>query len=223
VCRFLDGKYDELKEYSIALDVFGREPTFDPKIDPIVRVEACRLRNRLNAYQQREARDDCLAIELSKRGYEPIIRTLIGRHREPTIAVLPFFDLSGNRGSDALIDALTEELIDLLTEVPGIKVSPRVAVLSFKRTIAGIQAIGDQLKAELLIEGSVRQIGTRIVVRARLVDVGAGLTQRLASYDHPLKSFPAMIEEIAQSIIAKLRLQFPDRVCDATEEFIDTA
>jgi hypothetical protein len=94
VCRFLEGKNGDLKEYSIALDVFGRQASFDPKIDPIVRVEACRLRSRLNEYQDKEAKDDSLVIELSKRGYVPII----GSYPKSAISVRRA--VAGERSSD---------------------------------------------------------------------------------------------------------------------------
>jgi serine/threonine-protein kinase len=234
VCRFLEGKNGDLKEYSIALDVFGRQPSFDPKIDPIVRVEACRLRSRLNEYQNKEAKDDSLVIELSKRGYVPIIRRVITKRHEPTLAVLPFFDLNNTTESDALVDGLTEELIDILTDVAGVRVCPRIAVFPFKGSGAGVQVIGRELKAELLIEGSIRQMGQRILVRTRLVNVSVGLTERLAVYEGQVKNFPTMVEEIAQSIVAELKQQFlhqqsvavqmtPVTDADALEEDVDTA
>jgi hypothetical protein len=67
----LDGRAGEIKEYVIGVDVLGRSPSFDPKTDPIVRVEAGRLRARLNLFYQSEATRDAVLISLPKGGYVP--------------------------------------------------------------------------------------------------------------------------------------------------------
>ena len=82
MCRFLRftvettlaGKAEELKEYSIALSVFDREPDFDPRADPVVRSEARRLRSKLTSYYANEGAQDELVIELPKGGYVPQFR-----------------------------------------------------------------------------------------------------------------------------------------------------
>ncbi len=70
--RHLDGKNDELKETLIAIEVFGRKPDYDPKLDSIVRTEAIRLRARLAEYYTGEGRGDPIVIELPKGGYLPV-------------------------------------------------------------------------------------------------------------------------------------------------------
>src|SRR6476660_1506174 len=67
----LDGKDHELKESVIAVEVFGRRPDFDSRLDPVVRTEAVRLRSRLSDYYLRDGRADPLVIELPKGGYIP--------------------------------------------------------------------------------------------------------------------------------------------------------
>lgn len=92
MCRFLrfvvdatlSGKADELKEYSIAVGVFDREPDFDPRTDPVVRSEARRLRSKLASYYATEGMQDDLAIELPKGGYVPEFR-----QRSVTTVILP--------------------------------------------------------------------------------------------------------------------------------------
>ena len=74
VLETLEGRGDQMKEYSIAIEVFGREESFDPRLDPIVRVEATKLRSRLATYYSVEGRQDPLRIELPKRGYVPVFR-----------------------------------------------------------------------------------------------------------------------------------------------------
>src|SRR5436309_6176210 len=70
----LDGKDHELKESVIAVEVFGRRPDFDSRLDPVVRTEAVRLRARLSEYYIKEGKADALVIELPKGGYVPLFR-----------------------------------------------------------------------------------------------------------------------------------------------------
>src|SRR5215213_1042236 len=94
------GRGGDLKEYVIGVQVFGKEPSFDPRTDPIVRVQARRLRTRLARYYRDEGNTDELIIDLPKGGYAPVFRVrdepfntkrsltaaLVGRN---TVAVLP--------------------------------------------------------------------------------------------------------------------------------------
>jgi adenylate cyclase len=72
--RHLEGKDNELKESVIGVEVFGREPGYDPKLDAIVRTEAVRLRARLDKYYATEGSANPLIIELPKGGYKPVFR-----------------------------------------------------------------------------------------------------------------------------------------------------
>jgi TolB-like protein/Flp pilus assembly protein TadD len=74
----LGGNGDHIKEYCIATEVFGRKESFDPRLDPVVRVEATKLRSRLATYYENEGRLDPLRIELPKRGYVPTFRESSG-------------------------------------------------------------------------------------------------------------------------------------------------
>jgi hypothetical protein len=105
VLETVAGHGDQLKEYVIGVQVFDKESSFDPRADPIVRVQARRLRARLVRYYKEEGGADALVIELPKGGYAPVFK-----HRDPgatarrsigatfagqnTIAVLPFSDHS---------------------------------------------------------------------------------------------------------------------------------
>src|SRR5579862_4311287 len=72
----LQGRGEQLKEYPVGVDVFGRDASFDPRIDPIVRVQARRLRARLAQYYAEEGRNDPMMIELPKGGYAPKFRSV---------------------------------------------------------------------------------------------------------------------------------------------------
>ena len=98
------GRGDRLKEYVIGVEVFAKEASFDPRTDPIVRVQARRLRERLARYYRDEGAADSLLIELPKGGYAPVFkqveapppkRTVAGvLASRNTISVLPFRDFS---------------------------------------------------------------------------------------------------------------------------------
>src|SRR5205085_5079119 len=96
VQRTLDGRGDELKEYLIGVEVFDRKPSYDPRIDPIVRVEARRLRAKLKAYYESDGSSDELVIDLPKGAYTPKFRPRAAvaepapQPRPGAIAVLPF-------------------------------------------------------------------------------------------------------------------------------------
>src|ERR1041385_2828592 len=77
----LAGRSDQLKEYVIGVQVFGKEESFDPRTDPIVRVQARRLRARLVRYYRENGQSDEIVIELPKGGYAPVFK-----HRSPNVA-----------------------------------------------------------------------------------------------------------------------------------------
>src|SRR5215467_7389470 len=72
--RQLEGRDQELKESLIAIEVFGRQPGYDSKQDPVVRTEASRLRARLSEYYLADGKSDSIIIELPKGGYVPVLR-----------------------------------------------------------------------------------------------------------------------------------------------------
>ena len=124
----LAGNEGRLKGYTIALEVFDRPEDFDPQTDTIVRVQAVQLRRRLDLYYADEGRDDPLRISIPKGTYAPLFqlqldpeapRDLDREHQpeepavraKPSIAVLPFQNLSGNTDDQYFADGLTEETI----------------------------------------------------------------------------------------------------------------
>src|SRR5580704_10571856 len=72
--RALRGESEQLKEYVLGVEVFDRRPSYDPRVDPIVRVEARRLRSKLESYYDSEGRGDELIIEFPKGTYAPVFR-----------------------------------------------------------------------------------------------------------------------------------------------------
>jgi len=124
----LAGRADELKEYLIGVEVFDREPSYDPRVDPIVRVEARRLRSKLQRYYESHGASDDLIIELPKGRYAAVFRSKAAdqqppeKSRDATVAVLSFSNLSPEPDTESFGDGLTDELIHRLTKVDGLMV-----------------------------------------------------------------------------------------------------
>src|SRR5204863_2883703 len=97
-----------------------------------------------------------------------------GRERTPTIAVLPFVDMSIAKDQEYFSDGLTEELIDALARVPGLHVAARTSSYAFKGKQQDIREIGARLKVGMVLEGSVRQTGQRLRITAQLNSVEDG-------------------------------------------------
>ncbi|MDQ2945748.1 MAG: hypothetical protein M3Y27_07370, partial [Acidobacteriota bacterium] len=138
VQRATQGQTDQLKEYSLALSVFDKRDSFDPRVDPIVRVEAGRLRARLKHYYETEGRKDPLLIDVPKGCYVPrfashehtpeVQNAEVRALAQPvvyspnSIAVLPFADHSPDHDQEYFCDGMTEELINALTKLRELRV-----------------------------------------------------------------------------------------------------
>src|SRR6187431_116577 len=128
VTESVEGRGSELKEYVIGVQVFGKETSFDPRTDPIVRVQARRLRARLARYYREEGQNVDLIIELPKGGYVPIFKrrdtnlsprrsigaALVSRN---TVAVLPFADHSAGGELQYFSKGLRQEIIHRLAKL----------------------------------------------------------------------------------------------------------
>jgi hypothetical protein len=119
VDRTLAGQADELKEYVIGVEVFDRKASYDPRVDPIVRVEARRLRAKLKAYYEGDGSADTVLIEFVSGGYAPRIGWREATRETAsapapqdagvlTVAVLPFADLGGKPENQYFSDGLTK-------------------------------------------------------------------------------------------------------------------
>src|SRR4030095_9365620 len=128
----LQGKGDNLKEYAVGVQVFSRETAFDPRTDPVVRVQARRLRARLERYYREEGQHDEIVVDLPKGGYAPVFRRrevtaapkpLATSAQHNTVAVAPFVDLSHGHTLERFCAALTREVVRRLAGIKGIRVA----------------------------------------------------------------------------------------------------
>ncbi|HYD89034.1 MAG TPA: tetratricopeptide repeat protein [Vitreimonas sp.] len=123
----------------------------------------------------------------------------------PSIAVLPFLDMSPDRDQDYLCEGLAEELINALANVEGVRVTARSASFQFDAAGADLREIGRRLGVETLLEGSVRKAGDRLRITVRLVDVAAGDNRWSRRFDRATGDIFEIQDEIAGSVVASLR------------------
>jgi serine/threonine-protein kinase len=198
---------DDLKEYTIAVEVYGRKPSFDPKTDSIVRVEANRLRAKLKQYYQTDGARDPLVIEIPKGRYAPTFETREAEREDRSIAVLPFQNMSADPENEYFSDGLTEELINALTRIDGLRVVARTSVFQFKGQSGDVRRIGAELNVRNVLEGSVRRSGDRLRVAAQLIDTGNGFHLWSEVYEHRMKDVFAIQDEISRRVVNTLRVR----------------
>jgi len=125
---------------------------------------------------------------------------------EKSIAVLPFENRSGDKEQEYFSDGLSEELLNMLAKIPGLKVIGRTSSFAFKGKNVDLRTIGEQLGVAHLLEGSVQKDQSRIRVRSRLIRAEDGSEIWSESYDRELKNIFDLQDEIAQTVVQQLRV-----------------
>jgi serine/threonine-protein kinase len=127
-----------------------------------------------------------------------------------SIAVLPFANLSGDPEAEYFSDGITEEIINALARIPGLRVAARTSCFAFRGKAADLADIGAKLKVKTVLEGSVRRSGQRLRITAQLVKVRDGYHFWSERYDRELEDVFAIQEEIARMIADRLQVTFGD-------------
>jgi adenylate cyclase len=126
----------------------------------------------------------------------------------PSIAVLPFTNVSGDSGQEYFSDGLTDLLITRLSKVPGMFVIARASSFSFKGKAVTIQQVGQQLGVRTVLEGSVLKTADRVRINAQLADASSGANLWTQTFDQPLKDIFTMQDEIVRRVVTTLGLLF---------------
>jgi TolB-like protein len=124
---------------------------------------------------------------------------------EPSIAVLPFANLSADKENEYFSDGLAEEIINVLAHVPGLKVIARTSAFAFRGKDQDIRAIAQTLGVRSVLEGSVRRSGNRIRVTAQLIDAEGGHHLWSERYDREMADVFAIQDDIAAAIASALQ------------------
>jgi len=126
----------------------------------------------------------------------------------PSIAVLPFASLSGDKENEYFSDGLAEEILNALTQVPGLRVVARTSAFYYRGKDVDVREIGSALNVEYILEGSVRRLGDRIRVTVQLINSADGYHFWSERYDRRMADVFDIQDEISQAIADKLRVQF---------------
>jgi len=126
--------------------------------------------------------------------------------RSPSIAVLPFRDMSAAKDQDWFCDGIAEEILNALAQLSGLKVAARASAFSFRDSKEDLAAIGKKLHVTTVLDGSVRRAGDRVRITARLSNVQDGYQLWSERYDREMKDIFDVQDEIARAIAERLRI-----------------
>jgi serine/threonine-protein kinase len=124
---------------------------------------------------------------------------------KPSIAVLPFVNMSGDADNEYFSDGLSEELLNLLARIPQLHVAGRTSSFKFKDSNEDLREIGEALNVRHVLEGSVRKAGTRLRITAQLIDTDNGYHLWSDTYDRDLTDIFAIQDEIAGHVVEELK------------------
>ena len=163
------------------------------------------LRRRLSWSPCSRFRSTCDRAEPHTRRRTPAAPSL------SSIAVLPFADLSPESDQEYFCDGMTEEIIDALSKIGGIRVVARTSSFAFKGKQQDIREIGKKLNVAAVLEGSVRKDGNRLRVTAQLNSVADGYHLWSETYERELKDVFTVQDEISRAIVNTLQLKLASR------------
>jgi adenylate cyclase len=142
---------------------------------------------------------------------EPVaVRRAASDHRK-TIAVLPFINMSGDAENEYFSDGVAEEILNLLTRLPQLRVSSRSSSFAYKGEQINVRQVAEDLNVSTLLEGSVRRAGDRVRITAQLIDAATDSQLWSETYDREMKDVFAIQDDIAQSIVNALKVTLTPR------------
>ena len=220
----LAGHGDRLKGYTIAVEVFGRSPDFDPSLDPIVRIQAGRLRRVLEHYYLVAGGTDPVIISVPKGGYVPaftrnetasessvsaaesVLDRLPALPLGVAVAVLPLREIPSSPQGGFFAEGLSEELCNELSRYQELGVIPCRQSTFPEGGASSTRETARMLGVRFLLEGSVRRSEGTVKVSARLIDGAEGLQVWARGYGRPLNpgSLIEIQEEIARDVAASV-------------------
>ncbi len=142
----------------------------------------------------------------------------------PSIAVLPFVNMSRDEENEYFADGLSEELLNVLAKIRGLRVASRTSAFSFKGKDVDIPTIAQKLNVATVLEGSVRKSGKRVRITAQLIEVATDSHLWSETYDRELDDIFAVQDDIAQSVVKELRaalMKEPSETAAATAAVAD--
>lgn len=193
--------------------LLGAEPAAAPADD----VPAPHRRPHPSGHRRRAARWHALLVPalaimavvgafLWRAGGHPVHGRVAVAGAEKSIAVLPFTDMSERHDQEYFGDGMAEEILDLLTKIPGLTVIGRTSSFRFKGKYEDLRAIGAQLDAAYVLEGSVRRSGDQVRITAQLINTRTGTHAWSDTYDRHIDDVLKLEDIIAASVVRELQL-----------------
>jgi len=146
--------------------------------------------------------------QISEAAEQPVVAdsSTAAASDEKSIAVLPFINMSDDKENEYFSDGISEELLNVLVRVKGLRVPSRTSSFTFKGSDKKLAEIGKELQVDHILEGSVRKSGDRIRVTAQLIDVNSDTHLWSETYTRQLDDIFAVQDEIAQAIVSALKV-----------------
>jgi non-specific serine/threonine protein kinase len=173
-------------------------------------VEKAMARNVDDRYQNVSV----LLEDLESPDQVPIVRVQSDR---PSIAVLPFVDMSADKDQEYFCDGIAEEIINALFKVEGLDVASRTSTFSFKGKNLDIRTIGRRVGVDAVMEGSVRKAQDRLRINAQIVSVADGYHIWSGQFDREVQDVFSIQEEIAQNIVEVMEVELNENEKKALE------
>jgi TolB-like protein/lipopolysaccharide biosynthesis regulator YciM len=213
--ELLTGKHPFQGDYEQAIIYFilneEPEPINNSKDD--VSVELQRIVNKTLQKEQGHRYDDMNALLKDLKSISAptaSASSTTGRAEEkaiPSIAVLPFANMSADKEQEYFCDGMAEEIINALVKVEGLRVAARTSAFMFKGKHEDVREIGRKLNVEMVLEGSVRKAGHRLRITAQLIKVADGFHVWSERYDRELEDVFAIQDDISRAIVTALKIR----------------
>jgi non-specific serine/threonine protein kinase len=197
--------------------ILNRQPPSILQLRPDVNPELDRIITRLIAkhpglrhQSARELHDDLRSL-VAERPLSDSGRT--AARGLPSIAVLPFRNLSPDPDNEYFSDGMTEEIINALSQLPGLRVAARTSSFAFKGRTPEIEEVGSKLKVSAVLSGSVRKAGDRLRLNVELVSVADGFPLWSDRFDREMADVFQIQDEVANRIVEKLKVTLSGEGC----------
>ncbi|HJY80672.1 MAG TPA: adenylate/guanylate cyclase domain-containing protein [Candidatus Binatia bacterium] len=155
----------------------------------------------VRVYRVREQTD---TPPLTKLGEKPLPLPLPDK---PSVAVLPFTNMSSDPEQEYFSDGITEDLITDLSKVSGLFIISRNSVFTYKGKAMKVEQVGQELGVRYVLEGSIRKVGNRVRITAQLLDATIGFHVWAERYDRDLQDIFTVQDEVTQQIVAALKVK----------------
>jgi adenylate cyclase len=213
----LAGRKDQIKQYTVGVHALGRDAAFNPQIDPMVRMQARRLRRALDRYYETNGVNDPIRIEIPLGRYIPVFlpngrgsslspESTATKHEssplsEPSIAILPFVYLGDEIDDAYFASGLTEEMIIAFTRFTYLQLIGPLNRDKIQEQNLAARDIGREFNVRFLFDGTVRKRDHMLHVTAKLIDAYSG--EHLWAQVTDLDLYTMSIGDIEDEIVSK--------------------